>query len=270
MSSADEPEVPLDGGNLSTVVRAGETVRRPAGFWTPAVQSLLAHLERVGFEDAPRALGRDGRGREILSFIPGKTVGSRQPWPAWVWSEETLVDTGRLLRRYHDAVATFDQPHGTRWRLSDARARAGEIICHNDAAPYNVVRRADGTLALIDWDVAGPGTPAYDLAYTAYAFAPLHPDAHCRTLGMTTPDDRTARLRLLLDSYGLEQREGFVALIRDRLQASIDRIRAAAAAGEAAFQGLIDRGLLEPVIEARAFIATHQTALQAAITRGRA
>lgn len=257
--------MPLSGGNLSTVVRVGETVRRPAGAWTPAVHALLSHLEREGFADAPRALGIDERGREMLSFVPGETVGNRQPWPTWAWSDETLHGVARLLRRYHDTVRSFEQPDATRWRLTDARAQPGEIICHNDAAPYNLVRRPDASLALIDWDVASPGTPAFDLAYTAYAFAPMHTDAHCAQLGMRNPGQRIARLCSLVDTYGLEQRDGFVALIRERLQASVDRIHGAAEAGDEAFRGLIDRGLLVPVIEARAFIAEHHDALQAAI-----
>jgi hypothetical protein len=40
------------------------------------VQALLSHLHAVGFDGAPRPLGIDERGREVLSFIPG-TV----PWP---------------------------------------------------------------------------------------------------------------------------------------------------------------------------------------------
>ena len=34
-------EIPLRGGNVSTVVRVGETVRRNAGPWTPTVHALL-------------------------------------------------------------------------------------------------------------------------------------------------------------------------------------------------------------------------------------
>lgn len=264
MADADQ-EIPLDGGNLSIVVRVGDTVRRPAGVWTPAVHALLTHLERAGFDAAPRALGLDDRGREILSFIPGETVGSRQPWPAWVWSEETLRGVGRLLRRYHDAVGTFEQPSATRWRLSEARIGKGEIACHNDVAPYNLVRRPDGTLALIDWDVASPGAPETDLAFAACAFAPMHTDTHCAALGMQSPNDRIDRLRTLLDSYGLTERAGFVDRMSDRLQASLDRIRGAAAAGDTAFQTLIDRGLLEPVIESKALIAKNHAQLQAAI-----
>jgi hypothetical protein len=58
------------------VVRVGDTVRRPAGPWTPAVHALLDHLHQVGFEGAPRALGVDERGREILTFVPGVVA-----WP---------------------------------------------------------------------------------------------------------------------------------------------------------------------------------------------
>ena len=45
----------LDGGNVAAgVVRVGDTVRKPAGFWTPAVEALLSHLGRAGFTGAPR------------------------------------------------------------------------------------------------------------------------------------------------------------------------------------------------------------------------
>ena len=44
------------------VVRVGDTVRRRRGHWTPAVHALLDHLESVGFDAAPRALGTDTAG----------------------------------------------------------------------------------------------------------------------------------------------------------------------------------------------------------------
>src|SRR3712207_8027153 len=50
------------------VVRVGDTVRRPAGRWTPAVHALLAHLHEAGFRAAPRPLGLDERGREVLGL----------------------------------------------------------------------------------------------------------------------------------------------------------------------------------------------------------
>jgi hypothetical protein len=57
----------LDGGNTGGAVRIGDTVRRTAGAWTPAVHALLAHLESKGFPGAPRPRGLDESGREILT-----------------------------------------------------------------------------------------------------------------------------------------------------------------------------------------------------------
>jgi hypothetical protein len=58
-------------GRLTDVERVGETVHRSTSSWTQAVHALLAHLELVGFKGAPRVLGFDGEGREVLTFIAG-------------------------------------------------------------------------------------------------------------------------------------------------------------------------------------------------------
>ena len=94
--------MPLAGGNLSTVVRIGDTVRRPLRPWSAAVHGLLRHLEARRFDGAPRILGVDERVREILTFIVGE-VGA-YPLPASMWSDEALVGMARLLRRLHDAT----------------------------------------------------------------------------------------------------------------------------------------------------------------------
>ena len=87
----DVSEVALTGGTMTAgVVRVGDTVRRPVGRWTPAVHSLLRYLEEVGLEGAPRVLGIDEKGREVLTYLPG------DPSPSH--SEETLVATARLVR----------------------------------------------------------------------------------------------------------------------------------------------------------------------------
>src|SRR5262245_57894313 len=101
-----EIEVPLGGGNVSSVVRVGDTVHRSTGRWTEGVHGLLRHLEEVGFEGVPRVLGSDDQGREVLTFLEG-TVPHDTPWPDHVWSDGTLVDVGRWLRRYHEAVAEY-------------------------------------------------------------------------------------------------------------------------------------------------------------------
>lgn len=261
-----DAEETLRGGNLSTVVRVGDTVRRPSGPWTPAVHALLDHLDKKGFEEAPRAHGLDDQGREILTFVPGEGVGAAQPWPAWCWTDETVVEVGRMLRRYHDAVDDFEPPGDARWRLDSKAPEPGEIICHNDVAPYNLVRRPDGGLSLIDWDVAGPGLPRDDVTFAARAFAPLHPDDICTRLGFAQLDDRPRRLRLLLDAYGLEDRTGFIDDVQARLDTAIERITGAADSGELAFQNLIANGLLEPVRASQAWIDAHRDELSAALS----
>ena len=52
------------------VVRAGATVRRPTGPWTPAVHGLLNHLQNGAFEHVPRVVGTDGE-FETVTFIAG-------------------------------------------------------------------------------------------------------------------------------------------------------------------------------------------------------
>lgn len=65
MAPAEEP---LQGGNVGIgVVRVGGTVRRPACAWSASVDALLLHLEASGYEGAPRPLGYDEQGRQVLS-----------------------------------------------------------------------------------------------------------------------------------------------------------------------------------------------------------
>jgi hypothetical protein len=102
----------LEGGNTGGAVRVGDTVRRAAGPWTPAVHALLAHLAGRGFTTCPRPLGIDVSGREILTFLPGQTVGNARPWPRWAYAQDTLVQAARWLRGYHTAAADFVPPQG--------------------------------------------------------------------------------------------------------------------------------------------------------------
>jgi hypothetical protein len=109
-------EEQLDGGNTGGAVRAGDTVRRAAGPWTPAVHALLGHLAATAFAGAPRPLGFDEQGREVLDFLQGETTGSRKPWPAWTHADDTLDQVACWMRAYHRAVADFVPPRGAVWR----------------------------------------------------------------------------------------------------------------------------------------------------------
>lgn len=220
----------LTGGNLNPVVRVGDTVRRRTGDWTPAVHQLLRYLDATGFDAAPRVLGIDQRGREILCFIDGETDNSGDP--DWVWSQTALVRAGQLIRRYHDLCRTFAPPPDARWQFMVGAPRTGEIICHNDLAPFNAVYHHGVPIAFVDWDLAAPGPALWDLAYAAWRFVPLYSGPSDQTwAGDITA--RAARLRLFCDAYGLESadRAGLVSMIERRLQCVIDTVEAWGAAG---------------------------------------
>jgi aminoglycoside phosphotransferase (APT) family kinase protein len=181
----------------SGVVRVRDTVRRPAGPWTPAVHALLGHLHDVGFRGAPRSLGVDEQGREVLTFVPGVVA-----WPdqfQLVDADEQLRRVSRLIREFHNAVAGFVPPPDAQWQAL-IPADGDEIIAHHDLAPWNLVV-GEKQWAFIDWDVAAPGTRLWDLAYAAHGFVPLSADPARQRA------DAGHRLRVLADAYGLTERE---------------------------------------------------------------
>lgn len=219
-------EQPLHGGNATSgVVRVGDTVRRPAGPWTPAVHALLAHLHDVGFTGAPRPLGIDGKGREVLTFAPGRTV-----WPDRFDLMEPagrLVLVGRLIREFHDAVAGFTPPPDARWQALIPAEGDDEIIAHHDLAPWNLVAGEGDRWVFIDWDTAAPGSRLWDLAYALKGFVPLSADPARQRA------DAGGRVRLMVDAYGLDEGErlSLVPMLGRRARAMHDFLKAEAARG---------------------------------------
>lgn len=207
---------PLRGGTMASVARRGDVVRRSTGPWTPAVHALLRHLEAVGFDRAPRVLGTDPAGRELLTYLPGEVPSPR----TWVGDDRAVADAGRVLRRYHDAVATF--PAGTvrGWdTFFQEDGGVPEVICHNDFGVYNCVFVAGRPWGMIDFDGAAPGSRLWDVAASACGFVPLAPPVPLA--------DRARRLRLFCDGYGLADRTGLVATMLRRLTHVRDRLLAA-------------------------------------------
>jgi hypothetical protein len=204
-------EVALSDGwpSVAGSVLVDGEVHRSTGAWTPAVHALLRHLQSVGFEGAPRVVGFDDRGREVLTWVEGDAPS--QPWPEWMRSDDTLRDLAVLLRRYHDAVAGWIPPPDAEWRRW-LGALGGPIIRHGDLWPSNVVFRSGRPVALIDWEFAQPGTCLDDMASAAKHWVPLISEERAAADGWQPPIDRGARLRLLCDAYGLDH-PGRAALI---------------------------------------------------------
>ncbi|TSD99932.1 phosphotransferase [Skermania sp. ID1734] len=218
----------LHGGWGGAVYRHGGTVRRKTGPWTPAVHELLRHLESVGFDGAPRVLGLDSDGREVLTFIDGETCASANGWPEWCRSDANVVRAARLIRRFHDAVESFRPSTELTWRGGRRGLRPGEIIGHNDVSLANLVADSAGRFhSIIDWDNAGPTTRRKDLAYAAWHVVGMHAPEHARYRGWTHQPDIARRLRLFLDAYGLTHRAGFADEICDRIEEAAEQMIAA-------------------------------------------
>jgi aminoglycoside phosphotransferase (APT) family kinase protein len=194
----------LTEGATPGVVRVGDTVRRPPHDRSLYVRSVLRHLESVGFDGAPRVLGTDQDGREILSFIAGDVV--REPAQL---SDARLRSVAGLIRRFHDATA------GT------ALARGAEVVCHGDLGPHNTVFDGDRAVGLIDWDVyVAPGPRLHDLGHAVWCYADIGAEGGPVAL-------QARRARLICEAYGWDDPDAVIDEITDRFRRARAQHRAA-------------------------------------------
>jgi len=230
----------LPGGYVNAVVRIGDTVRRTRA---PAfVHDLLRFLE--GWPGAPRYLGDDEQGREILSYLDGQVPWQR-PVPAFV--QATVLAVARLVREFHDLTA------------GSALAGDDEVVCHNDLSPKNTVYRGGRPVAFIDWDIAAPGQRIHDVAHVCWQYVDLGP-------GVADPAGAARLVRAVADGYGLADRSELVDTIlwwQDRCWRGIE---AAAEAGMPAMVRLRELGAAREVREAYEWTATHRELFDVALS----
>lgn len=234
MDEHEESAEHLSGGSGGVWrVRAADgslRVHRPAGPWTPAVHALLRHLEREGLDGVPRVIGMDDAGREVLSYLPGRSAPEDAPV-----SRAVLRGAAAWLRRYHDAVASLDSG-GLRWR-EPAPLRPGQLICHNDPGVYNWIIDDDEFAGVIDWDRAGPGFPMDDLAFVCWSGVPLRsaiPEA-----------DAAERVEIAADAYGGVDPAALLAAVRQRMRLTVERWRAGIDRGDPGTIALRDSGIMD-------------------------
>jgi hypothetical protein len=238
-------ERPLPGGFVGDVVRVGATVRKSVPSRAVFVRRLLAFFEERGWAGAPRSLGVDAQGREVLSFVDGQV-----PWESGAppVGDAGLAGVARLVREFHDVTA------------GSGLAGDQEVVCHNDLSPKNTVFRGGVPVAFIDWDIAAPGRRVHDVAHVCWQFVPLGPLVEVGEAGR--------RMRLVADAYGLAERSVLVDAVlwwQDRCWRGID---AAAERGEAAMVRLRALGAVESVRAAYEWTAEHRGLLGAAVRRG--
>lgn len=254
-------EKPL-GGLITAAVRAGNTVRRPAVPGMAAVAALLTHLESAGFAGAPRYLGRDDRGRSVLTWIEGWCPRR---------DEEHLIDAtalsavGALLRRYHDAVAGYDPSGAAAGFEEGPHVRApGQLVCHGDVAPRNTIFRDGLPVAFVDWDGAWISDPLWEVAHALWQFAPLRPDTGLRSAGWPHIPDRLARAAALADGYrlGRDARRTVPALIAPMISGCAASVVAKAGSGQPAFAHLIEDGVLGALEQEARYAAAQEAPLR--------
>ncbi|KQX72415.1 aminoglycoside phosphotransferase [Aeromicrobium sp. Root472D3] len=213
-------------GAVGGVTRIGRTVRRPTGPWTPAVHELLTFLDAEGLRGVPALHGVDDEGREVLEHVEGRGV----PVDDEVVLDTVLEEAVTWLRDFHDVVEGF-RPSGVRtWRGGDAELAADQVVCHNDPGAYNWIIQSGHFVAMIDWDMAGPGRAIDDLAFMAWTAIPLYREIPV--------EDVARRLDILVDAYGEWGPMTVLEAVVERMSTASDRIEAGQARGDQGFVNL--------------------------------
>jgi hypothetical protein len=260
-----EVETPLLGGtaNRGLVVRVRDTVRRPLRASSPAVHAVLRYLAEVGFEGAPRFLDVDAQGREVLTYLPGETV--TPPYPAWAMTESALDSVAVLLREYHAAIAGFPAAD-FEWAEPVPAAYVDGTVSHNDPNLDNIVFRDGVAVALIDFDLAGPGSALWDVAAAIRLWVPLRPedDIHDVRRGHVL-----SRLRRFADTYGLDEadRRRLVAATADNHVWCMDYVRRGSETGHPWFHQRWTTGEAALTARTDAWFTRQAQALQDALLR---
>jgi hypothetical protein len=254
---SDDEEIPLSGGNITSVVRVGNTVRRSMQPWSRTIHHLLLYLERMHFNQAPRFLGIDERSREILTYIPGE-VG----FFPFIWSDESLRQAAQLLRRLHDATAAYEPPPDAHWQFTHPDRTRHEVICHNDFAPYNLVFVDHQPRAIIDFDTAGPGSRLWDLAYAVYWFVPLYEHDLPYARGLKDLPQASQRLQLFCNEYGYTYTPELLDIVEQRLAALCQLLITRAADGDMVYQKMVDEGHLIGYQQSLSTFRVYRSALE--------
>jgi Phosphotransferase enzyme family len=183
-------EVPLTGGHIAReVVRVDGAVHRRSSGENAFSVRVLSHLEAVGYPYAPRHLGIDEQGRDVLTFIPGETTDHPRQRAAGAYALG-----GKMLRALHDATS------------GHALGQGRECVIHGDPGPFNTIFQRGLPVAFIDWDSCRPGDRLDDLGYMAWTWC-------IQSQGHVPIEDQARHLRELRDGYGDIEPESLIRAI---------------------------------------------------------
>ncbi|MGY5452597.1 phosphotransferase [Agarivorans sp. MS3-6] len=252
----------LSGGRASAIYLENDVVYRPLNVWSSTIHKLLAHLEHVGVTEAPTFIGIDGP-NEKLSLVKGKTYN--YPLTGAIASLEAVVSAAKLLRKIHDASASFlihHDPAELVWMLQAKQPY--EVICHGDFAPYNVALSGNKVVGVFDFDTAHPAPRIWDLAYSTYCWSPFKTQENDK---LGSIEEQIMRAKLFCDSYGasLAQREQLPEAMMQRLNALVDFMRQEANKGNQQFIANIEQLHHVAYLNDIEYINSHQQQLRRAL-----
>ena len=147
-------------------------------------------------------------------------------------SEEAAGAVGALLRRLHDATASFVPPAGVIWQpcwLRDLTARSGSSGIATPARGTSSRPRAVLT-AFIDWECAGPVDRWWEVAAAVWLNAQLHDDDVAERNQLPDAATRARHVRAMFDGYGVPRRSR-PALLDRLVEVAIHAARAEAIDG---------------------------------------
>jgi len=178
----------LAGGYRSAARREGDTVDR--GATSQYAVELLEFLTAHEWPYSPALISSNSEG-SVVAYIDG-TAAITPEQRAAAAEDHALASTARIVRELHDLT------------VGSRLAAGGEVACHNDLDPRNTIYRSVGDalfpIALIDWDLAGPGKRVDDLAHVCWTYTGIHATAD--------PDLIRHRIHVCLDSYTWTGTEG--------------------------------------------------------------
>jgi tRNA A-37 threonylcarbamoyl transferase component Bud32 len=219
-------------------LRRGSTVRCPVRENTAFVQRVLHHLEDAGATWAPRALGIDEQGLEVVSWIPGETATTGE--------QVDVLALAQIVRDLHDLTADL--------------VDGSECVIHDDLQPRNTVVRGGRPIGLIDWEQARPGRRVDDVAHLCWSF--IEPTAE------SDPSEIGRRWRLVIDAYALDDRSLVVPTVLSRMDTCAEDIEREAARGSTRHEALAERGDHLGIRAMHRWVAENERLLQAALAAG--
>jgi hypothetical protein len=186
-------------------------VHRPAGRWTTSVHHLLRWLRSEGYALAPEPLGI-ADGSERLRYLPGRDQGF--PFIDDLQSDRGAWQCGAFVKQLTELLARYPAPPESVWQCVEGGPGLEQQMQHGDLGPWNLLWATDGpqVCGVIDWDLAEPGDPAYDIGFLAWFVIPMMGEERAGQRGFAPDPDRSERLIAFSDGVGLPPMEVLAAV----------------------------------------------------------